>query len=1293
MAEFQRALYKFVMRGLNLNLPPGQMPEGKYPFLQNIRSFQDGRVESRPGFEIIAGGFGSAIHTIKRLNNALPDAVQDFARLIGAGTSLFSDDSSHTIFTSLTSSLSGNPLSICTIRPEQSPEAWGYIADSNLMLKARTDGTLYNMGIAAPINVPVVNLAPPIYKTIDNFDDATLWHEGGTAAAPTLESRINTTISKIVFDSGSTGWATVSPAFLDENLQPQMTLVVNIGGGTQEEILVESIGKSSTATTIASIVYDSGTTGRCTVSLTSWSGTLRAYDLLHLNSGGGTDEVVTVRNVVYGPTGLPSFQCSTANNHLALEPVSTLSSFRANFTNTHVIGETLKSSFVQSIISTGTGYIDRTITIDLSSVSNRPIRPSDIIHVSIKMDTVGFLTEGKILFDLDAVTNDFSQNALFKDFRANDLTPAIAGTATSLQTRQKIIQRFAIDTYKAQRLGQSPTNRPVQNPFIDAVFGDPDPFDLSIGDLNQTGTGDNQWTEFSFRVSDLTKIGTDSSRSLRDVAKIRIQLQVTGATTVGVDSLWIGGTSGLDSSLGDNPFPYFYSYRAKNEATGDSSNPSPPTRNGQASVRRRLQIALTQHTDPQVDILQVYRFGGTNNEWHYVGEVDNGVNPIFYDDLGDEAIINQPLLEFDNFQPFPDLDSPKSGICTTTGTKIIRTSGDPFNTNWAAGSEIIIGGIAYTLYNNPSDTNTLEVTESAGYQTNAGFKIPQATLTNQPLPAMFGPYGGGQFGLFLFACGSNYQPGSLFWTKPNQPGTSKDKILEISSPSEPLINGCMYDGRPYVFSSERFYMIQGPSVDANGEITFLAQEVANSIGLHARYGLCVGDLIYFIAKDGIYKSEGGQVACITDTDLYSLFPTDGINGESINGVIAPDFTQINNLRLCYSSGYIYFDYKGIDGLFHTLIYDTRIDSWLYDKYTPTISTRYLEEGEGLNSLLLGSSNGKLFLTNGPSDGGKAIDAIIQTPSIDVGDARIDKHWGDLWLETNCQGVTVNITPGQDEHTFLYPSSSFIGSGITYPVIELNNGAGIESTDISFSFNWSSLDTTPFLYWWSPSFVPKTEISNMRATDWDMAGYSGLKFVQGTIIEADTFGVDKLVRVQYDEGQLGPILTINHNGQASKQYPQTKSPSWIPFLAHNVRLFPIDNTPWKCYNVRWVWEPAPELATHWETQPTTHDLQGYQLLAPYCYIALASTQDVTLTILADNVSNSYTINGTSGLYQKIKVPLKITKGRNFTYTLNSSEGFQLYQKDCEVRVKSWGSSEGFIVKNPFGSLSREHGADI
>jgi hypothetical protein len=237
---------------------------------------------------------------------------------------------------------------------------------------------------------------------------------------------------------------------------------------------------------------------------------------------------------------------------------------------------------------------------------------------------------------------------------------------------------------------------------------------------------------------------------------------------------------------------------------------------------------------------------------------------------------------------------------------------------------------------------------------------------------------------------------------------------------------------------------------------------------------------------------------------------------------------------------------------------------------------------------------------------------------------------------------------------------------------------------------------PVLYLWEPSFAQKQITVARRATDWSDLGYMGAKFVQGVVIRANTFGVPKTVYVQHDEPNDSPAsvitLTINHDGEQTRAYPLSSS-GWNPFIAQLVRLQGGDDVDWALLEWRFVWEPAPEEATQWETQYTTHDLPGF--LAAYDgVIAYSANATVTLVVEYENgLSGTYTLPSTSGVYERSRVIFEAHKGKAIRYQWTSTQPFRLFKNDCSVRIQGWGLPGGYQVLSPFGGPSRVDGAGI
>jgi hypothetical protein len=1156
------------------------------------------------------------------------------------------------------------------------------------------------------------------------------WTAGGTAAgivATARELRVNTTIAAIVYDIGTTGWATVQPTSA-VNIQDGIYLVVSGGGG--ENVLVQSVTRPpviAAVATISSIIYDStGTlagTGLCSI-----VPTIATEDIIQDGLITIAGEVVRIISVSVSPDGVKAFRCSTTVNRAAGNAITGLASFRAFFSNAgaHAPADTLVTNdYYTSCGGAGTlfltnppvgaliGTYDLTHTNFPPAAASRQIQSDDEVHLSILVSNLAAIVEGRVMFDVDRASGGnvaataFTTNYYFYAFSPSKLVPIAKGTLTVPTTRQGAITTDLINQVDiVPEFGTSNVyDRSAASGSSPGAFEDGEPAEPIAG---QTGTGDAQWMELRFKVSDLVRVGTDQSLTMASVGSIRIQITATAAiTTFKADALWIGGSFGPD--MGDIGSPYYYRYRARS-AVGARSLPSPPTRNAAGVRRQSVSVIMEAVTDPQVDstvggVLEVERFGGANvgvdSEgnpiWRYVGEIPNTAGGMtFLDVLPDEIVANAPIGREDTFQPFPVVDRPKSGTVNVTGTTVIWASGDQFNTGWAPGTEIIINGTPYTIYSQPKaiapvvapNAKFLEIIQNAGTQTGVTYRVNEPTLLGTPLPFLWGPMAvTGE----MFSCGDFRNPGKVYWTNPNDPDTT-DEInnAELCGPSESLQTGGIFqDTRPFVLSTERLWVGYPQQNVATGGRSWVWLKVEDSKGLAARWGLAIGPLVYFIGRDGIYETDLNAVRSITDEDLYPLFPHGDVDGADTNGYTAPDFGQPDEMRLSFDQGFLRFSYLDRNNARQQMFYRVADKAWWPANY-PTHNPKmfYEEEGQNLASCLVGSTNGSIYQVGGASDAGVAIAGEFQLPCLDMGDMRGTSLFGDYVIDMDPATIQTSVTAGFDNNTALLavttvPSAAGLSGRAQY-VVDINSGSGGEARNMSIKVAWTSI-LRPFFYGWIPSFVPKPEATNLRATDWDDAGYAGAKWLQGCVIEADTDGVNRTINVQGDNGVVIASITVNHSIQVEIPY------SWPGAYTHAMRMVPTTSGSWKVFKVRWVFEPAPEFTDTWECPDMTL-WNGFGHMHSF-YIPLLSVVPVTLLVTIDGVAQAaYTIPAGTGLREiKNYVTAVANKGKVVRFKLTGMH--RLMKQDVEIHCRGWGENGPYRIVKPFGDISVESGARI
>lgn len=624
---------------------------------------------------------------------------------------------------------------------------------------------------------------------------------------------------------------------------------------------------------------------------------------------------------------------------------------------------------------------------------------------------------------------------------------------------------------------------------------------------------------------------------------------------------------------------YAWRFRFRSSLTGAKSNPSSAS-GFQTLASQAVTLNPPASPDPQVDTIDWFRFGGTVNAWRLVLSIP--VSQTGTDNLADNLALAGEVLEFDNFQPFPSEDITRQGGCNTTGNLVTWTVGPQnFNPRWPDGTAIVINGKVYQILGQPTTTLML-ITPSAGNQAGAAWIVSGATLLAQNVPYVWGPYGLGSQGAVIFGCGDPNRPGFLLWTKGNNADSAPSQnSLEVTSPSEPLQNGCIYDGTPYVWSTDRLFRIY-PSINQPGQFT--VQEVPNSKGLLSPWAFAIGPALWAIGKDGIYETKGGEPVSITDEDLYPIFPHEGqaafASGSGIGAVNTS--AGPGTLRLCYYDKMLYFDYPEIGtGKTVTLVFDTINRTWWQDLYYNGAgkTVHFPEEGKDTHSVIIANSGvtNSLFYHSGVDDAGTPIQCTVGTGYLDQGDSRSNKLYGDQLMRVNAAGSVTGFTvtiDGDAGLTAIVPATPIAAStsGLQSVVLDVNAGLGLLAKNIGLLVTWQSTTALPAIFEWMPSYVGKPPDTLKLATDWTDDGTPGAKFLRGVIIEADTGGVARTAQIQYEAAAVGATITVNHSGQLEMPY------GFAPFVGHEFRVVPTDANSWRLFKVTYIWDAYPEFST-------------------------------------------------------------------------------------------------------------------
>lgn len=175
-------------------------------------------------------------------------------------------------------------------------------------------------------------------------------------------------------------------------------------------------------------------------------------------------------------------------------------------------------------------------------------------------------------------------------------------------------------------------------------------------------------------------------------------------------------------------------------------------------------------------------------------------------------------------------------------------------------------------------------------------------------------------------------PSTIAWSGAGAPETyGVNDFLQLSpADGEQLISACNFNNQTFVFKQSKFFVFTGNTTDPAGNPIFNYRTVNAGIGVHpigALGGSVAGpDGVYFIGRDGIYKTTGGApIKISTPVDpIFGVGPASSyFQGQTVSYATASRaYLQIFKNRL-------YFTYDGATAR-GMLIYDLITGQWLYN---------------------------------------------------------------------------------------------------------------------------------------------------------------------------------------------------------------------------------------------------------------------------------------------------------------------------------------------------------------------------
>lgn len=578
--------------------------------------------------------------------------------------------------------------------------------------------------------------------------------------------------------------------------------------------------------------------------------------------------------------------------------------------------------------------------------------------------------------------------------------------------------------------------------------------------------------------------------------------------------------------------------------------------------------------------------------------------------------------------------------------------------------------------------------------------VTSVTQLNVPLKFIWGPTG---TDARVLGCGDPARPECVYFSKPgNADAWPPQNFIEVSSPGTAIIAGCVYNTRTFAFSREGVYeLVEGLGTG----VTYTPFKTPSARGLYSPWGLCVGPAMYFISKDGIYESTGGQEVSLVENDIKPLFPTYDSPGQSVEGYEAVDYSQVDAMRLRYHNNELYFVYRGLTtGSYQLLAYDVYKKRWRAIPSTSDISEVYSEPAT-VSSLLEGTTAGVIYQSGGNQDPLEL--NLLLGAGISLGPG------------------LVTLTPGS--YNARVSASTTLGEELlSYDTQGL-------AVDATHSIQVTFPPAQPGIISWRVYYGPSAALENqfMQFTEATVAGFPNRTtqiVAAGTAGTPPTLNADPNISVNirtgaHDQGaplnqkQYGNVIFDIDPGGATVGAPVTITPYINGEVANEAAItvsgsgrqqVPLDLGDYFAFNteyeVNWTRTPLgggvvtnpvlfqydtlhflePVAVLHWQAQPTSFGFPGF-IHVRDVYVAIRSTSAVTLTVTIDGTTvQTYNVPSTGGQRQKVYVQLASNKGLMYQFALDSSSAsFRVYEADLETRVKPWLGLLGYSVQRVLG----------
>ena len=1043
-SKLDLALSQF--KGVNLNADPSQLDIGEFTLLQNVYDSVEGQLITRPGCTQLGTlSAGAPIHSLFFLNDSVNNRTLYVA---GAGTSLYNVMTGAVLVTGL----SGNPVTGVTYRLSGTAAPCLIIGDSNKMVKIFSDGTVWQLGITPDPDTPTEIVLNFLTLNIDTFETTT-GLVFGNASASGLYSVAMSSLTR------ASGIVTAVASGTENFVPGLQVFMHGTGGDPSwygifgvDEVVSTSSWKYFQPAANASLSGGTaigGVTATAVAGATLTIAKVQSLDLTQIMTINGeipTGETVdTVPSSDNDPIRMWIYvdaiaKVSDVQIQFDVDPSSvsggslTATAFMWNYYYASIFTQLAtgwnlitvpKSSFTR----VGQGVYDWSgvVAWQVQVIPNTGDSPTVILNnlilrgSSYADSSVGVGYDWRPTY-YNSVTQSESNPAPVVDVLAYPVGQAVGLVPANYSTDPQVNKirwyrrggSLSSDWYFLDEQNSQPIRTISASPT--GVV------------MNATGSEATITTDVAhgFKTNDIVYMAGIPSGAYVLSESHSYTAKPTVVSQASRHNDWVNPDNALSNSAYATCTLYGSNSSVNKSSilqfTGFDFSAVPEN-----ATISKIEVSWTRYQSAGTsttydDIIQLIGVSGNvtnaaqpypDNPWpHTAGSISYtgpwGVLPTMYE------------LQSSTFGVYIGAEctqSPGSGadlnLNNVTITVYFNTKPqDAFNgffqissvptddsfvvpNTWAGGGVTTGGGTAQLAFIDAYSDAEISAAPTLSLDND----VPVTTVDTagtivyaQPLSKIWGPYGGTE----VFGCGDPYAPGNAYWCNSTNPdGWSSTNYVEVSQPSDPLLNGCYWQGTPWARSSESLYQgIVSPIGGQAGYYVF--QDVGSGESLGTPWGLIGGSGIPFmpwVGKSGIFIGQGGTGESVTDNFLWPLFDPKSTRTDAV------DWTSPYN-RLAWYDHHLRWSYMGKDGTLRFYVLNVEKKRWIGPSVWAFGGTLEYVQPDTTESLLIGGQNGKVYQydTSASTDAGTAIAPLVQGPVYIPAGWQNVEEWGSLSVD-------------------------------------------------------------------------------------------------------------------------------------------------------------------------------------------------------------------------------------------------------------------------------------------------------